>query len=118
MKRGYLLILVVGCGYPPLAAIKNLTGDDIAFFQTVPSGTASFTATGATPSGDQVFQIPIPVGSAGALGTLLGGAATGLWKLDVYDTVASGGPSTLESAKLTLHTTGGLDNIARTSQWA
>ncbi len=46
--------------------------------------------------------------------------ASGTWKLDCYDDHDSGqGPvdSTLKSAKLTLHTSGGPDKIARSASW-
>lgn len=55
---------------------------------------------------------------AGAgLGALLGAAANGDWKLHVYDDVMGGGSSALESARLTLHTTGGPDKVARMASW-
>ncbi|HEX4421581.1 MAG TPA: proprotein convertase P-domain-containing protein [Kofleriaceae bacterium] len=124
-NAGTAQLMVAGAAGKTVSAIdvtfqmNSPHGDQIAVDLETPAGTRITIrgATGGTPNGDQVFQVPIPAGSAGVLGTLLGGAANGLWKLDVYDTVANGGASTLESAKLTLHTTGGLDNIARTSQW-
>jgi hypothetical protein len=67
--------------------------------------------------GDQIAQVTIPVGLTAGLAPLLGGAANGTWKLYVYDVVAGGGDSALTSAKLTLHTTGGPDRVARTAAW-
>src|SRR5262249_38601886 len=51
------------------------------------------------------------------LGALLGAAAKGDWKLHVYDDVAGGGSSVLESARLTLHTTGCPDKVAKAASW-
>src|SRR5439155_17004721 len=55
--------------------------------------------------------------SGGNLPMLLTGAARGDWKLHVFDDVASGGGSALESARITLHTTGGPDKVARAASW-
>jgi subtilisin-like proprotein convertase family protein len=51
------------------------------------------------------------------LGALLGAAANGDWKLHVYDDMATGGNSALESARLTLHMTGGPDKVAKAASW-
>ena len=51
------------------------------------------------------------------IAALLGGPASGSWKLHVYDVVPGGGASTLKSAKLTLHTRGGPDELSRASAW-
>ncbi|HEX8106650.1 MAG TPA: hypothetical protein VF516_02930 [Kofleriaceae bacterium] len=74
---------------------------------------------GGVANGDSIDQTSIAAGTGGPLGMLLGGPAGGTWKLHVYDTQDSGasGDSTLKSAKLTLHTTGGPDKIARTASW-
>jgi hypothetical protein len=67
----------------------------------------------------QGAQVTIPPSAVDALGTLLNGPAKGAWKLDVYDDDPAGGAgnSTLIAAKLTLHTKGGPDKIARSAQW-
>lgn len=66
---------------------------------------------------DGIAQLTIPPSAAAPLGRLLGGPANGTWKLHVYDVVAGGGSSTLTSAKLTLHTRGGPEKIARVASW-
>jgi len=50
---------------------------------------------------------------------LLGGSAGGTWKLHVYDPQVGGqhGPGVLKSARITLHTTGGPERVARTASW-
>jgi hypothetical protein len=67
--------------------------------------------------GDRVAQLTISSLGPAGLGGLLGGAANGVWNLHVYDVIQNGGPSSLKSAKLTLHTTGGPDKVARTASW-
>src|SRR5262249_38989726 len=63
------------------------------------------------------FQVSVPPG-AGPLAQLLGGSAGGIWKLHVYDLLGRPGiPCVLKSARLTLHTTGGPERIARTASW-
>jgi hypothetical protein len=69
---------------------------------------------GALSGGDHVVQVPI---SGGAQAGLLGGPADGVWKLHMYDVTATGGGSKLESARITLHTQGGPDKIARSATW-
>jgi subtilisin-like proprotein convertase family protein len=51
------------------------------------------------------------------LGALLGAAVNGDWRLHVYDDIGGGGSSALESARITLHTTGGPDKVARAASW-
>jgi hypothetical protein len=72
-----------------------------------------------TPSGQQFLQVRVPAGAGGMLQTLLNGPVAGTWKLHVYDTSNMGpaGTSTLESARLTLHTTGGPEKVAKTASW-
>lgn len=55
----------------------------------------------------------------GATSGLLGVPASGTWTLVAYDDVPGGGGNTssLISARLTLHTTGGPEKIARTASW-
>jgi len=72
---------------------------------------------GGVANGDSIGQTSIAAGTGGTLGSLLGGPASGTWKLHVYDVQNAGGSSTLKSARLTLHTTGGPDKIARTASW-
>jgi subtilisin-like proprotein convertase family protein len=55
--------------------------------------------------------------TAADLGALFGAAANGDWKLHVYDDVGGGGNSALESVRLTLHTTGGPDKVAKAASW-
>jgi subtilisin-like proprotein convertase family protein len=73
------------------------------------------------PDGDQVAEVTVPLGAPptpGTPGVLLGGPVNGVWKLHVYDILTTtGGAITLESAKLTLHTTGGPEKVARTATW-
>jgi len=69
-----------------------------------------------TGSGDQIGQASLVSTTAG-IAALLGGPASGSWKLHVYDAAPGGGASTLKSAKLTLHTRGGPDELARTAAW-
>lgn len=66
---------------------------------------------------DGIVQLTITSTAPAGLSGLLGGSANGDWKLHVYDVVATGGDSLLTAAKLTLHTTGGPDKVARTSSW-
>jgi hypothetical protein len=72
----------------------------------------------ATGPVDVQFQVTVPPG-AGPLAPLLGGSAGGTWKLHVYDDQVGGqrGPGTLRSARITLHTTGGPERVARTASW-
>jgi subtilisin-like proprotein convertase family protein len=74
---------------------------------------------GGVANGDSIGQTSIAAGTGGPLGMLLNGPASGTWKLHVYDVQDSGstGDSTLKSAKLTLHTTGGPDKVARSAAW-
>ncbi len=67
--------------------------------------------------GDHIAQLTIPVGLTTGRGALLGGPANGTWKLYVYDVAPLGGDSALTCAKLTLHTTGGPDKVARMASW-
>lgn len=65
---------------------------------------------------DRILQQTITPTSDAA--PLLGGPSGGDWKLHVYDD--PGGPGNnaqLKSAKITLHTTGGPERIARTASW-
>ena len=75
----------------------------------------------AFPDGDQLAEVSVPPGTPPILGTpgvLLGHPVNGVWKLHVYDVLkTTGGPITLKSAKLTLHTTGGPEKVARTASW-
>ncbi|HET7505430.1 MAG TPA: proprotein convertase P-domain-containing protein, partial [Kofleriaceae bacterium] len=72
-----------------------------------------------TPDGEQFLQVRVPADAAGQLRMLLDGPVAGTWKLHVYDTsnVGPAGTSTLESARLTLHTTGGPEKIAKSASW-
>jgi len=72
----------------------------------------------ATGPEDVLFQVTVPPGP-GPLAPLLGGSAGGTWKLHVYDPQVGGqhGPGTLKSARITLHTTGGPERVARTASW-
>jgi hypothetical protein len=74
---------------------------------------------GNLPSSERFVQITIPANAAGALATLLGGASAGGWKLHMYDVIGGGGGggTTFESARITLHTHGGPDRVARSSTW-
>jgi len=74
---------------------------------------------GPNPPGtdDRIVQFTIPAGTTSGVGALLGGTANGDWKLRVYDDVNMGGGSTLKSARLTLHTKGGPDKLARMASW-
>ena len=64
-----------------------------------------------------IAQLTISSAGPAGLGGLLGGLANGTWKLHVYDVVASAGDSALTAARLTLHTTGGPDKVARMASW-
>jgi hypothetical protein len=72
----------------------------------------------ATGPEDVLFQVTVPPGP-GPLAPLLGGSAGGTWKLHVYDPQVGGqhGPGVLKSARITLHTTGGPERVARTASW-
>lgn len=70
-----------------------------------------------TNSGDHIDQFAIPSDAMDPLATLLGGPANGDWKLNAYDVVTGGGDSNLKSVRLTLHTKGGPDKIARSASW-
>jgi hypothetical protein len=73
---------------------------------------------GNLQNGDRFVQVTIPTTAAGALATLLGGASGGAWKLHMYDVNAGGGGGTVfESARITLHTHGGPDRVARAATW-
>ncbi|HEX3761488.1 MAG TPA: hypothetical protein VHW23_22480, partial [Kofleriaceae bacterium] len=67
----------------------------------------------------QGAQVTIASDAQGALASLLKGPAAGRWQLIVTDDVAmgGGGDSQLVSAKLTLHTQGGPDKIAKQASW-
>jgi len=82
-----------------------------------PAGTRVTVQNTGGGDADGVAQLSITPTSAGALPTLLGGPANGAWRLDAYDVVGGGGDSLLRAAKLTLHTTGGPDKVARTAEW-
>lgn len=69
------------------------------------------------PNGVQGRDIAAQTITGGNLAGLLDGAVSGAWKLHVYDDVGGGGGSTLESARLTLHTTGGPDQVAKAASW-
>ncbi|HEU4731985.1 MAG TPA: hypothetical protein VFT22_29015 [Kofleriaceae bacterium] len=75
--------------------------------------------TPGTPNGQQLLQVSVPPDATGMLGTLLRGPVKGTWKLLVFDTSSADptGASTLESVRLTLHTTGGPEKIARSASW-
>ncbi len=93
---------------------------DLRFDLETPTGKRVNIASGGAPDGDSIGQTSIPAGSGGQLAQLLNVPASGTWKLDCYDVHDSGqGPvdSTLKSAKLTLHTSGGPDKIARSASW-
>ena len=64
-------------------------------------------------------QITIDASGGAGLAGLLNGAVAGRWKLDVTDDVPAGGggDSQLTSAKLTLHTQGGPDKVAKQASW-
>lgn len=80
-------------------------------------GTPSTRRTISNTGVNGVGQITLSPGLAVPVGDVLGGSATGDWKLHVYDVTANGGASTLTKAKLTLHTTGGPEKIAKTASW-
>jgi len=67
--------------------------------------------------GDHIAQLTIRAGQTGPLATLLGGPANGTWKLHVYEDATDTSTSSLNVAKLTLHTTAGPVRIAPTSSW-
>lgn len=94
--------------------------NELRFDLENPAGKRVQIAVGGAFTGDRIDQASIAAGTGGQLGQLLGGPASGTWKLHVYDiqnNPGGGNDSTLESAKLTLHTTGGPDKIARTASW-
>jgi subtilisin-like proprotein convertase family protein len=94
--------------------------NDLRFDLESPTKRITFTGRGGIQNGDQVSQTTIPANAGDPLSQLLGGPAAGTWKLDVYDVVDSGGGDVdghLKSAKLTLHTRGGPDKVARTASW-
>ena len=66
---------------------------------------------------DQVAQLTIPAGATGPLATLLGGPPNGTWRLHVYTDTSNTDTGSLNTAKLTLHTAGGPERIARTASW-
>ncbi|HEY0484485.1 MAG TPA: proprotein convertase P-domain-containing protein [Kofleriaceae bacterium] len=69
-------------------------------------------------NGGKTAQLTIPSTAQAPLSGLLAGPVNGAWKLRVYD--EPGGPgnaSSLLDARLTLHTGGGPEKIARTSSW-
>lgn len=94
--------------------------NDLRFDLETPAGKRVTIAAGGAPDGDSIGQTSIPAGAVGPLAQLLGGPASGAWKLHCYD-VRNSGPGnndgTLKSARLTLHTTGGPDRIARKASW-
>jgi subtilisin-like proprotein convertase family protein len=104
---------------------------DVTFFVTsphsdqlradleTPGGTRVPIRGHAPIDGNQGAQTTILSTAADATATLLNGPAKGAWKLDVFDDDpgGGGGNSTLLGAKLTLHTKGGPDKIARSAQW-
>ena len=93
---------------------------DLRFDLESPTKRVNVPARGGTLNGDQVSQVTIAGNASAPLNQLLGGPAAGTWKLDVYDVVDSGSGNTdghLKSAKLTLHTQGGPDKVARTASW-
>jgi subtilisin-like proprotein convertase family protein len=64
--------------------------------------------------GNRVLQQTISAGTS----ELLGGPSGGDWRLHVYDDPGGSGNNTsLKSAKITLHTTGGPGRIAKTASW-
>jgi subtilisin-like proprotein convertase family protein len=88
--------------------------NELRFDLETPAGKRVQIVVGGAFTGDRVDQASITAGQ------LLGGPAAGMWKLHVYDIQNNPGPgndSTLKSARLTLHTTGGPDKIARTASW-
>jgi subtilisin-like proprotein convertase family protein len=84
-----------------------------------PTKRVNIASGNGVPNGDSLGQTSIPAGTGGQLGMLLGGPASGTWKLHVYDVQDSGntGDSTLKSVRLTLHISGGPDKIARSASW-
>jgi len=94
---------------------------ELRFDLESPAGKRVPIAVGGAFNGDKLDQTSIQAGTGGPLGQLLGGPASGIWRLHAYDIQDSGtGPgndSTLKSVRLTLHTTGGPDKIARTASW-
>jgi hypothetical protein len=69
-------------------------------------------------TGDKMLELAVPANATGALAGLLNGPAGGEWKLRAFDN--PGGPqnqSSLIRARLTLHTRGGPDKVARTASW-
>jgi hypothetical protein len=71
----------------------------------------------ANSGGNHIEQLTIPANTAGPLAALLRGPVHGTWKLHVFDVNVGGNNSNLKNANLTLHTTGGVEPIARTAQW-
>src|SRR6185503_887367 len=71
----------------------------------------------AATGGSHIFQRTISAATADPSKELLGRASNGAWRLHVYDDVNGGNHTTLSSAKITLHTSGGPERIARTASW-
>lgn len=68
-------------------------------------------------NGDKTAQLTIPSTAPAPLSGLLAGPVNGAWKLRVYDEPGGANASSLLDARLTLHTRGGPEKIARTSSW-
>lgn len=72
----------------------------------------------AEPDGSHIFQRTISLAVADSSKELVGGPSNGAWNLHVYDDVnGSGNRTRLKSAKITLHTMGGPERIAKTASW-
>jgi subtilisin-like proprotein convertase family protein len=69
------------------------------------------------PDGDRVAQLTVSAAGSPGLVNLLGGVVNGAWKLHVYETATGGGNSNLKTARITLHTTGGPEKVARSASW-
>jgi subtilisin-like proprotein convertase family protein len=82
-----------------------------------PSSRLTIRDSGTFADGDHVAQLTVSSASPPGLAPLLGGAVNGAWKLHVYDTVNNIGSSLLRTARITLHTTGGPDKVARAASW-
>jgi len=70
-------------------------------------------------AGSKTVQFAVPANAAAPLSSLLGGPAHGDWKLHMFDDVAGGSSvvASLTRARLTLHTRGGPDTVARAASW-
>lgn len=95
--------------------------NELRFELETPAAQRVQIAVGGAFTGDRIDQVSIPASTGDTqLRQLLGGPASGMWKLHVFDiqnNTGGGNDSMLRSAKLTLHTSGGPDKIARAASW-